>query len=168
MVQQFEREQVVFLAGTAGHPDREGIGQAQQAAWLRRLAGANLADRMFRIDDALKHDLDLPAGFLDAEEAGLDHLGIVEDKQVAGTQQAGQVGEATVCLLQALHMQKTAAGTFRCRMLGDQFGGEMKVEIVDGQRHGLFTGNSVTGASAAGRRLVRRPGIVQCDRREIQ
>ena len=61
---QFQHEEVAVGPGPAGHGDREGIGQKQFAALLRRLAGANLADGMRRIDDAFEHDLDLAAAFL--------------------------------------------------------------------------------------------------------
>ncbi len=117
--------------------DREGISQEQLAARLRRLAGANLADGVRGIDDAFEHDLDLAAAFLDAEEARLDHPGIVEDEQVARLEQARQVGEPAVDMLRAADVQQAAAGALGRRVLGDQFGREGKVEVVDGQRHGL-------------------------------
>jgi hypothetical protein len=68
---QFQHEEVAVGPGPAGHGDREGIGQNQLAARLRRLAGANLADGMRRIDDAFEHDLDLAAAFLGRKKRAL-------------------------------------------------------------------------------------------------
>ena len=82
--------------------------------------------------------LDLAARFLDAEEARLDHARVVENQQVTGCEQARQVGEAAVAKLAAANVQQAAAGAFDRRVLGDQFGRQGKVEVVDGQRHGEF------------------------------
>ena len=40
----------------------------------------------------LHHHLDLAAGVLAPQQAGLDHARVVEHQQVAGSQQLGQVG----------------------------------------------------------------------------
>jgi hypothetical protein len=48
------------------------------------------------VDDALDHHLDLSAAFLPAEQARLDHLGVVENQQIAGFDQFRQVGESAV------------------------------------------------------------------------
>jgi hypothetical protein len=36
-------------------------------------------------------------------------------------------------------VQEPASGPFGGRVLGDQFGGEGEVEVVDGQRHGAIS-----------------------------
>ncbi len=80
----------------ARYDDLEGIGQLQPRARLGRLAGADLRDRVRRVDDALEQHLDLAAAFLDAEEARLDHARVVEHQQVAGCEQVRQIGEMPI------------------------------------------------------------------------
>jgi hypothetical protein len=65
---------------------------------------------MGRIDDAFEHDLDLAAGFLATEKTGLDDPGVVEDQQVAGLEQARQIGKLRSTMLATADMQQPAAG----------------------------------------------------------
>jgi hypothetical protein len=66
----------------------------------------------------------------------LDHARVVENQQVSGCEQARQLGEAAVAKLAAANVQQAAAGAFDRRVLGNQFGRQREVEVVDGQRHG--------------------------------
>ncbi|MPN24079.1 hypothetical protein SDC9_171473 [bioreactor metagenome] len=74
-----------------------------------------------------------------ARQARGDHAGVVEHQQVAGSEQARQVGEAAVDVRCAGDVQQAAAGALGRRVLGDQFGGEGEVEVVDSQGHDTNT-----------------------------
>ena len=140
---QFEGEELTLAA--AAH-QAEGVFQGDAGAGLGRLAGPHLGQGVALVHDALQQHFHLAAGVLLAEEAGLDHPGIVEHQQVAGGQQAGQVGEAQVGQVGAVHVQQAAGAAFPGRMLGDQFGRQGKVEKVDGKAHGLAALAVVPGA----------------------
>ena len=142
-VNQFQREKFARGAGAAGYHDGEGIGQAQPRARLGRLAGAHLGDGVPFVNDALEQHLDPAAAVLDAEEARLDHARVVEDEQIPGAHQGGQVGETAVGELPAGDVQQPAAAALGGGVLGDQLGREGKVEIVDGQRHGVTKRNGL-------------------------
>ena len=58
-----------------------------------RLAGAHLRQCPIRTDGALEKNLDPSAGRLGAVQARGDHARVIEDQQVAWTQQRWQVGE---------------------------------------------------------------------------
>ena len=81
----------VELALAAEHFDLEGVGQAQAAAGLRRLAGAHLGQRFMRAQRPFDQDFDLPAAVLAAVQARMQHAGIVENQQVAGFEQVGKI-----------------------------------------------------------------------------
>ena len=82
---------------------------------------------------ALQHPLDQQleppaAGFLTIQP-GLDHLGVVEHQQVAGLEQVGQLSKAPVGGRGLPAVQQARAAALGGRVLGDQFGGQVKVKI---------------------------------------
>ena len=87
---------------------------------------------------ALQHALDqqfqlAAAGFL-AKDTGLDHLGVVEDEQVAFMQQIGQILEDAVHQFRGARVEQTRGTAFSSRVLGNQVLGEHKVKIAEGMR----------------------------------
>ncbi len=114
----------------------EGIGQAQRTARDRRLAGADLRQHRVLVQQALDQHFDLAAAGLVAEEARLDHAGVVEDQQVAGAQVVDQVGELAVIEMRVLRVvacgQQAARGAVGQGGLRDQLGRQIEIEI--GQR----------------------------------
>jgi len=79
----------------------------------------------------LNQQLDLAACGLFTKDAGFDHLGVVEHQQVAWLQQAGQVFEDAVHGLSS-HVRPAMreCAALGSRVLGNQFWGEVKVEIA--------------------------------------
>jgi hypothetical protein len=67
----------------------------------------------------------------------VDHAGVVEDEQVAGRQEAGQVGEMQIGKLRR-DPQQPAVGAASERCLGDQFLRERVIEIVESPGHELM------------------------------
>ena len=105
-----------------------GPGDLLARTWARGAVG---------LGDALDQHLDLAAGGLVAVQPGLDDAGVVEDQQVAGPQQAGQVGEAPVMQLAGvIQVQQPAAGAFGGGRLGDELGRQLVVEVGNGERSG--------------------------------
>ena len=147
------------LALAAQHHGVEGVGQAQPHAGAGRLAGAHVGQGAVGLGDALDQHLDLAAGGLVAVQPGLDDAGVVEDQQVAGPQQAGQVGEAPVMQLAGvIQVQQPAAGAFGGGRLGDELGRQLVVEVGNGERSG-HAGIWQERAGGAGRRRAVRHGI---------
>ena len=76
--------------------------------------------------------LDPPAGRLVTMEARRDHAGIVENKQIAGTQQIGQLAEAPVDRSTAgRHVQQAAVTAPGAWTLRYQLVGQLVVEIAE-------------------------------------
>jgi hypothetical protein len=75
---------------------------------------------------ALDQRLDLAAAFLHAEEAGLEHAGIVHHQQVARLQQVDDVGELAVDDLRAVQMQQAGSAAVRQRELRNRSCGKLK------------------------------------------
>ena len=96
-----------------------------------------------------------------AVQPGLDDAGVVEDQQVAGPQQAGQVGEAPVMQLAGvIQVQQPAAGAFGGGRLGDELGRQLVVEVGNGERsgHAGIWQERAGGAGRRGRSSWNRPG----------
>jgi len=138
---QFQRKEFTAGSGAAGDLDLEGVGEAQAAARFGRLAGPHLGHRMAGVDDALQHDLHLAATGFFAMQPGLDDLGVVEYQEVAGGDQGKDIGEAQIVQRITAHVQEPAAAALCRRMLGDQLGGQGKIEVLDGQGHGRHRGH---------------------------
>ena len=123
--------QVVELTLAAQHLGFAAGIQRDPAARLRRFAGADLRPRLVAGQQAFDQDLHAPAGGLLAEQARRDHPGVVEDQQVAGLQQPGQVAHRAVLQLarRLRHHQQAAGGAFGQGGLGDQGFGQLEMEV---------------------------------------
>jgi hypothetical protein len=101
----------------------------------RRLAGAHLRQRDALIEQALHQHLDLPAAFLAAEQARMQHPGVVHHQEVAGAQPLRQLGNAAIDAIVAGDNQQAARRTLRQGRLRHQFRRQQVVEIGEGQGH---------------------------------
>jgi hypothetical protein len=111
----------------------EAALHGERGADGRLFADFHVRDHVVAVQDALDQQFDLAAGGLLAIDAGLHHLGVVEDHQVAGFQQGGEVAKAPVCRLRIRAIQQPRSAAFGRRVLGDQFGGQGEIEIADGE-----------------------------------
>jgi len=75
--------------------------------------------------------------FAAAVEAGGKNAGVVEDHEIAGAQQVGEVAELAIRKFAAGSLQVQHAGTVTGseRFLSDEFGGKVEMEI--GNQHGV-------------------------------
>ena len=80
------------------------------SADLGRMAGGELHPRFVVCDDALEQDLDSAAAVLAAMKARANDFGVVEDEQVPGREQLGQVRERAIVELRAGDVQQAARG----------------------------------------------------------
>jgi hypothetical protein len=71
------------------------------------------------------------AGFF-AVQARLDDLRVVEHQQVAGLEQVGQFAKDAVHRRVGPAIQQARGTAFGCGVLGNQLGGQVKVEIAEG------------------------------------
>ncbi len=131
------------LAAPAFHGGARVVEQEHRAG-LRLVAGADHRERERRLDDALDQRLDAPAGRLASEQPRLQHARVVEHEQVAGHEQALDVGEREVAQRVARDVQQPARRPFGQRVLRDQVRRQVEVEVVEGEvlcrLHG-FTGH---------------------------
>ena len=74
---------------------------------------------------------DLATGRPRAEQAGRDHLGVVEDQQVAPAQQAGQVAHAAIVQTLWCHIEQPRRIPRRDGPLGDEVLRQLEVEEID-------------------------------------
>ena len=120
------------LALTARHHDGllDAVGlEVEDSARLRGLAGANHGDSGALARDALNQGLDVAARGLAAEQAGLDDLGVVGDKQVAFVKKALDVRERAVLDHVLRDVQKTRCSAVFKGILGDELRRELEIEI---------------------------------------
>ena len=108
--------------------------EQQPRARARRLARAQLRQRLALAGDALDQHLHAPAAGLGAAQARAQDAGVVEHQQVARREQPGQRVEAQVGQRTVRHVQQARGGTLHARMLRDQLGRQLEVEV--GQVHG--------------------------------
>ena len=71
-----------------------------------------------------------PRGFVH-DQPGADHLGVVEDQQLAGGQRPGDVAEAAFGQLAAAPYQQLGIAPLRQRKLGDALLGQVVAVVVD-------------------------------------
>ena len=102
----------------------------QHAAHGRLLADLHVRDDFVVLQHALDQQLDLAAAGLFAKDARLDHLGVVEDQQVAGLQQIGQLVEAAVHQGGFTRIQQAGSTALGSRVLGNQGFGQFEIEIA--------------------------------------
>ena len=133
LFRQAEFEEFAVSAGTPEHGHGEGVFQLDHTAWPGRFAGADLGDGMARIDDPFNHDFNASATDLAAVQSRLDDAGVVEYQQVAGQNALQQITEVQVVQRIGLDMEQTAVRALTGGVLGDQFGRQVEVEIVEGQ-----------------------------------
>ena len=84
--------------------------------------------------DALDQRLDRAAARLGAEQARLDDARVVDDEQVAGPQEAGQVAEHAIGADIAAAIEQARAAALGGRVLRDQFGRQREVEVAQAER----------------------------------
>ena len=77
--------------------------------------------------------LQLATRSLLAKDARLDHLGVVEHQQIAWVQQLGQFVKDPVHHGGRGAVQQARATALGGRVLGDQCGGEVEIEIAEGE-----------------------------------
>ena len=118
--------------------------EQEHRAGLRLVAGADHRERERRLDDALDQRLDAAAGRLASEQPRLQHARVVEHQQVAGHEQALDVGEREVARRVARDVQQPARRALGQRVLRDQVRRQVEIEVVEGEvlcrLHG-FTGH---------------------------
>ena len=125
------------LASAAEHFHVERLFQVEPGARLGRLAGADLGQGLVAAEGALDHHLHLATGVLGAEQAGMQHPGVVENQQVTGGEEAGQIGKMQVGQA-GLYLQQAAVGAPIQRCLGDQLVGEQVIKVVEIPGHVLM------------------------------
>ena len=110
--------------------------QQQPATGLGRLARPHLGQDPVRTQQPFDQDLHPPAARLVAEQPRTHHPGIVEDQQVAGAQQGGQIGEVAIRhpAARPIKAQQPARPPPRQWPLGDEIRRQVEVEV--GAFHG--------------------------------
>src|SRR5438045_9466506 len=101
------------------------------------MARAQLREHAAGAQHALEQELDAAAAWASpAREARGQHAGVVEDEQVAGAQQLGQVGETAVLdrARRAVEHEQPARAALRERRLRDQLARQFVVEFAS--QHG--------------------------------
>ena len=124
--------------------------EIQPAARLGRVAGAHHRQHLVLAVDALDHHLDAPAAFLAPGQPRVDDPGVVEHQQAAGRDEFRQIGQQPVGSAglgqphQRRHVQQSPAGALLGRVLGNQFLGQVIVEIGQLHRDGSGKGAGIT------------------------
>ena len=96
------------------------------------MAGADVGERVALVQHPLDQHLELAAAVLHPEQPRLDHARVVEHQQVAGLEKLRQVAELAVRqhAARAVEMEQTALPALLSGKLGDQFGGQVEIEIT--------------------------------------
>ena len=105
------------------------LAEEDTAAGLGRLARAHHGDHPRRRGHPLDQRLDPATAVLETMQARLDHPGVVEDQQVARLQQAFDVGKREVFETVGQHPQQARVGAIGERVLGNQLGRQIEIEI---------------------------------------
>ena len=84
-----------------------------------------------RVNHPLDQQLHCPTGGLGAEQARRDHAGIVQNEQIAGHHEPGQITDPPILPMARRPFQAQQAGgrAIRQGKLGDLFGGKLEVKI---------------------------------------
>jgi hypothetical protein len=147
------------FAGALARGDVEGVGQADAVARLGRLGRAHLGQHGAVVEHALDQHLDLAAGFLLAEEARLQHAGIVHHQQVAGLELVDDVGEMAVGDAVTVELQQARGAAVRQRHLGDALGRQVEIEIGKGV-HSAHLGKQCREPYNMGSSVCGEPSIL--------
>ena len=122
----------VFMGPAAEQGGGEATVHVQHGAGCGLLAHLHVGGHGVRLARLQQHPLhqefESSAARLAAIEAGLDHLGVVEDHEIACPQQAGQVTELTIHRLLARAVEQARAAALGSGVLGNEL--RRKVEIV--------------------------------------
>jgi hypothetical protein len=102
-----------------------------------------MGQRLLFIHDALDEDLNLPAGVFPTEQTGSHDPGVIENEQIIGSEQPGQIGKEKVtpatgdAPLRRLEREESRRASIRQRALGNQLGGKVVPEIAEahGREH---------------------------------
>ncbi len=107
-----------------------GLTSADQSLWL---GGEPLREQDFDVAAGRGRVVLRGEAARGGEEARGKHAGVVEDQQVAGLEQRGQVGEVVVGegAGAAVERHHAAAAAHRGRLLRDEVFGEVVVEVGD-------------------------------------
>ena len=117
------------------------------------MAGTELEDGFVRRGRALEQELDPAAGRTRRPKPRLDHARVVEQHQIPGRQESGQVGKSPIEQRRAVHVQQPAARARRGRHLRDQLGRQRVVEI--GKRVAFHCKAGAVPVEAGARSAVR-------------
>ena len=127
-------EGTVFLGPAAEQRRAEAADHRQRRADRRLLADFHVRDDFVALQHTLDQQFELAAGGLFAKEARLDDARVVEDEQVAGAQQRGQVPEDPIDVRVGAAIEQSGSAAFGGGMLGHQFRRQVEIEI--GKREG--------------------------------
>jgi hypothetical protein len=134
-IAEAEAEQrAVFVGPAAQQRGAKAADHLQRGAHRRLLAHLHVRDHLVALQHALDQQFELAAGRLFAEQARLDHLRVVEHQQVAARSSEGRSLEDAVDRSVAHAIEQTRGAAFGGRVLGDQLGREVEIEI--GKREG--------------------------------
>ena len=130
-------EQAAVRTVAADHLDLEALAtvvtEPQPTARARRLAGAHVGQCLVRGvgQQPLDQHLDRTAALLVTMKTRLDHARVVEDEQVTRVEQLRQLGEDMVDSGQAPRVEQARRAALRGRMLRDQLGRQIEIEVVE-------------------------------------
>mgnify|MGYP006189043475 CR=1 FL=1 len=153
---EFQVEQPAVRPAAAQHLGIKGVGKAHDAARLGRFAGTHMRQHLVVGQHALDQGLDRTAGLLGAVQPCLDDPGVVEDQQITGLEQRGQVAEHPVYRHGAAAIEQARGAALGSGMLGDQLGRQLEVEIAEGVA-GSRSGHAIEGRTGP---VPRKPAIV--------
>ena len=136
------------LARASDHSHLDGRSIALQhdrRPWCRGVARADARQSAAWPGDALDEQLDLATSGFPAQQARLDHPRVVEDEQVAGRQELGQVGDRPVREPARCRHQEATGGPLRQWPLGDELRRQVVMEV--GTAHGIRQNKTPAGGA---------------------
>src|SRR6185369_1287104 len=150
----------------------ERIRETDRRSRARSLAGAQLRDDDVVVLDPLDERLDRAAARLGAEQARLDDRGVVDDEEVAGAEQLGQIAHLEVARRIAGAVEQARRAALGGGSLCDQLARQREVEVAQGQRHRHAGQNSPmaptlrepkagAGPAAAAEQALAKLGLVR-------
>ncbi|MPM66500.1 hypothetical protein SDC9_113408 [bioreactor metagenome] len=108
----------------------ESAAQMHAATDEGLLAHAHVGDDLVVLQHAFDEQFQLAAAFLLAEQARLEHAGVVEDQQIARLQQVGQFAEDTVCGRSFAAIEQPRGAAHAGRVLCNQGFGKFEIEVA--------------------------------------
>jgi hypothetical protein len=125
---EFQDEEFPF---TPEHARLEGTLQVQTRPRLGRLARTHLGQQTVRVQHPFHQYFDATTAVFATVQARGNHPRIVQDQQIARTQQSAQVAESAIHdQALAIQTQQAARRAFRERFLGDQINGKIEGKIA--------------------------------------